>query len=941
MKKIVIVVLLGAVASVFAGEAKLRTVFKPNLEQDAGLKVGEKPGFRQKPTTGEAGGVKYFQGPTEIDVEPVEGILSITFDLLGFHEAGQANMIDIRSEKGQFAYLRNINRSLRVMQGYRRVIVCRFKKDVWHRFEMTLDTGRGELIVTVDGKEMYREKTSVSDAAFTGLWFGSMSKVANLKIAAQPFPPATPAEQEARSARAKLAKAIDELPVASESEKRKNAVLSYHLERLDRAIYQKTFDYTGDIIDDIKVGLKRDVGREDLKQTWLRPVAQQENNPYLDRDMNEKWYASFASRPDYDWKVSTKRHAVYRGLHHHFGTRAQADQANGWMLLYSHPQSPLKGRQELLIRAMRRIDIYMRDYAHHETVTSNGSLSDFFALGPALMGAVMIQKTYPEMLLPKQRKIWAAAAEKVIANYYRRNYNGNYANADLASAGIFISAALLIDSQKDLDHGLALANTWDQNLHGDGGGAYIGDQNESPGYHNACVSLQYDLYLMTGDPKMLETIKKTEYYTISLSNSSRATEFYTAPSWKQRWYGPGLMAAHPYVYWLTGNQYYRTLKEDKNAYESADSPNMKNALLYKSYPYVAKELPDNYTVFDQNIQGARVNYGLWAAGMNGRVITSHVGKNTYVGLTLSEPDQTFNAILYGINAFPVGSPNYSTIDEESVSVAVAQHAAALGADYHLARRLAGPNRRKCDWKGRQAWLLLPDRMIGLVEVMPGRKAFSGVTMNLELGRSMRGDSFNPPLEKIKDQNFRYGNLEIIVHDTNFAGSKIVRGPDGITSDDGSRNPHYDLHFTDAANLSEWSKQNRLYDTPYYALVELKRNDAKHKSKATKILQDGNFGLTVNLGEQQYTTIYNSSDFEVEIDTTAFTGNGDSSLFSDHKSFADGQSLVEPIPVPVEVKLPAKRAVLIVSGKDEKLHRPGIIGWKNFIPYYEEHISDYD
>jgi hypothetical protein len=397
------------------------------------------------------------------------------------------------------------------------------------------------------------------------------------------------------------------------------------------------------------------------------------------------------------------------------------------------------------------------------------------------------------------------------------------------------------------------------------------------------------------------------------------------------------MAAHPYVYWLTGNQYYKTLKEDKNAYESADSPNMKNALLYKSYPYVAKKLPDNYTVFDRNIQGARVNYGLWAAGMNGRVITSHVGKNTYVGLTLSEPDNTFNAILYGINAFPVGR---STIDEESVSVAVAQHAAALGADYHLAGRLAGPRRLKCDWKGRQAWLLFPDRMIGLVEVIPGKSTFTGVTMNLELGRSMRGDSLNPPLEKTDEKSFKYGNLEIIVHDTNFAGSKIVRGPDGITSDDGSRNPHCDLHFTDAANLSEWSKQSRLYEKPYYALIELKRNKAKRKAKVTKILQDGCFGLSVKIGKKQYTTIYNSSDTEVGIDTTAFTGNGESSLFNDHKSFAKGQSLAEPIPVPAEVKLPAKRAVLIVSGKDKKLHQPGIIGWKNFIPYYETHISNY-
>ena len=622
---------------------KTKLLFKSDLYKNSRgvkLSVGDKPdGYRTAPVIAEKDGIRYVHGSCEIATKPINAIVTIKFDFLGFESTVQQDMIFINSNKDQpFAVIRNINSSARINGRHVVSVNNKYRKDYWHKVEILLNTRRGYLTVITDNQKRYHEKTAVKNARFTGIRFSEMPRVSNLSIEATMLPPVTAEEKSVRRIKPSLEKQIRNLPADSDDEIRKKAVLFYHLEKIDKALDQQAFNLALEIISDIKVGLTMDMGRKDFNHPWLRPVEQENNNPFLDEQMNEKWYSEFVSKPDYEWKLATEIFNSYNSINGAHGSRTQGGNANSWMLLYSHPQSPLKDKTELLIRALCRIDAYISGYHYHETLDTNGFLNDFFALGPALMGAVMIDQTFPEMLLPKQKEIWMASAEKAAQRFYKMNYTGNYSNADLGAARIFINSALFTGNKEDLEHGMKLAYSWEDNIYEDGASAYIAKQNESPGYHGACIDIEYDNFLMTSDNKLVDIIKRTEYYPISATDSNLTTEWYTVPSWKQSWYSADPVGVNPIIYYLTGNQYHKAIR-GRDFFDKATAPSIKKALVYKSYPYVKKTLPNNYTVYDRNIQGVRMNYGVYSAAMNGRVTDQTVGKNTFVGLTIAEPRQ--------------------------------------------------------------------------------------------------------------------------------------------------------------------------------------------------------------------------------------------------------------------------------------------------------------
>ncbi len=915
-----------------------KVLFKSDISK---AKSGDKAeGFKVAPVIAEKDGVKYLKGPCELVVNPEGGIVKISFSFLGFESGQQQEMIFINSDSEKpFTVIKNVNSSGRI-EG--KAVISeknQYKPDFWHKIQIQLNTRRGNIKISTDGKSRYDDKTAVENAKFAGLKFASLANIKDLSIEVAALPPVTEAEIKLRGEKTELEKKVNALKENSDSEIRQKAILAYQLELLTKAIGQDAIDIGNDIASDIRYGLTKDIGRKDENQVWLRPVVQLDKNPYLDKEMNEKWYAEFISKPDYGWKLPSKESNSYDNINGIHGSRVQAINANEWMLLYSHPQSPLKDRTELLVRAMRRIDAYMRGYHYHENMRTNSFLNDFFALGPALIGAVMIDKNFPEILLPKQKELWMAAAKKAAERYSQMNFTGNYSNADLGASRIFINSALFSGEKKDLEQGLKLAYSWAGNIYEDGGSAYIAKQNESPSYSFGCIELEFDNYLMTHDPKLLEILKSVEYYPISITDSNLTTEWYTPPSWKQSWYNAGLIV-NPVSYYLTGNQYYKTISGN-DYFELPKEPSIKKAMIYRTYPYVAKKMPNNYTVYDRNIQGVRMNYGLYSAAMNGRITDQLLGKNSFVGLTIAEipreDKRAFSAALYGLNAFPVisGKPGHNTVTKENISVALGRDFASLNADYSLAQAKPGPARVECNWKGRQSWIYLPDRMIGLVELTPdGSQKATAITLNLELGRTKSGAFDTSPLEKINEKEFKYGKLLIVVHDTNFKGSKISDKPDNMSSD-GNRGPHSELHFVDAANLKEWSSEQRNYEGTYYAVIELRMADSKQNAKVAKIVKDGLIGLTAEVSGKSYSTIYNYGDSVAKIPSANFAKNGRTSLFADRTSFA------APVQVPAEIVIPAKQSVLIVSGEDERMHKPGIVGWKPFIEYFEKNRQEFE
>lgn len=729
-----------------------------------------------------------------------------------------------------------------------------------------------------------------------------------------------------------LEQQIRALPEISPEQLRKKVVLLYQWEKLQKAIAQKADDVGHDIAADIKEGIGKNIGRKEGNHPWLQPVRQASANPFLDQKMNETWYRNFAAKPDVRLLASTQNSMALPDLYGKKGTFTQAELALDWMMGYVHPQSPLVDKPELLLRVLRRIDGYMDD-CYHNSVKPKWTHYHFFAMGPAIVCANIIDKTYPELLLPRQKARWTKAITDA-GIYYDKGEGGDYSNSDLGCGGIRLACGLFLGNAEYVRRGIKQIYTWDNNIFEDGGTSYIANQNESPGYHSACIGLAYNSYLATRDPKILEMLRKLEFYPISINDSNRTSEWYTAPSWKQSWYSAGATSGNRIVYYLTGNPYYHALRKSDELLKPKE-PSMKTALIYQSYPFVEKALPNHYTLYDRNIQGVRMNYGLYSAAMNGRVTAKLVGKNTYVGLTLAEPAQgdqkAFSAAVYGINAFPLGAP---TISKENISVALGRDFASLGANYTLARRMSGPGRREVPWQGRQTWLYLPDRMIGLVELTPdGTQKAKAITLNMELGRAKSGARDRSPAIKIDDRNCKFGHLLIKVLETNFAGIKLSPKPDGLAAD-GSRGPHHEFHLVDQPNLTEWSATARPYQGTSYAVIELKPSTSLEESKVQKIQQDGLIGLSVQLRTNRYTTLYNSDTEAVRVTTADYTSAGKSSIFADRTTFA------APTNVPASVSIPAKQSILIISGNNPRLHQPCIIGWKNFMSFYEKNLQQF-
>lgn len=901
------------------------------------LQVGSKAeGFKVMPVIGEREGIREITGPGVWETTPISGVVTLKFKFLGFESSQQQDMLTLLADNGRgFGAIRNVNSSGRINN----IPVIagkngRYNPGQWHEVEVVLNTESGTLQARCAGRPEVTQKTGLTDAKFTGVSISRMATLRDFSVRVDPPPTRSPDEIRATEALAELEPKIRALPGESPEDLRKRTVLLYHLEKLGKAIKQHAYDVAVDIADDIRDGLGREMGRKEGNHPWLQPVLQETNNPFLDPVMNQKWYETFTATPDYEWNLATKETAAHDALYGKHGSFNQAVIAGDWLMDYAHPQSPLVDKPELLTRAMRRTDAYMDDCYYGR------KQYHFFALGAAIMNALIIDKTYPNLLLPRQKARWTKAITEAGEYYGKGGDGGNYSNLDLGWGRIRLASGLFLGKQDYVDGGMKQSLTWDGNIFEDGGTSYIAKQNESPGYHRPCIDLAYDSYVMTRDPRILAMLAKLEYYPISINDSNHTTEWYTPPSWKQSWYGAGAFGGSRIVYYLTGNQYYKVLAGQDYLLKPTE-PSMKDALVYRDHPHADKKLPNNYTLYDRNIQGVRMNYGLYSAAMNGRITDQLAGKNTLAGLTLAEPPRdgqvAFSAAVYGILAYPKDAP---TISKESISVSLGRNFASLGADYTLAQRLAGPTRREVPWKGRQVWLYLPDRMIGLVELTPdGTQQSKAITLNIELGRGKKGAFDNSPAEKTGDLSCKFGNLLVNVLDTNLKGIRLSPKADGMAAD-GNRGPHNEFHLVDEPNLADWSAEARPYQGTYHAVVELKPATAQGEAVVRKIQQqDGVVGLSVDLNGTKYTALYNSGISPVSVETAAYTKAGKSSLFRDRSSFTATENL--PVSVSSSVSIPSKQVVIIVSGNDPALHKPGLIGWKNFLGYFEKNTSEFE
>jgi hypothetical protein len=313
----------------------------------------------------------------------------------------------------------------------------------------------------------------------------------------------------------------------------------------------------------------------------------------------------------------------------------------------------------------------------------------------------------------------------------------------------------------------------------DGAWPYHGEGNPSVNYHNNLLGSLLLIYEQTEYKPIAKALVASQWKGPVMG---RTDEFWTSPFYKAyRWNFEKYTEAGPEaVVALSKNGFVRWLR-DRDIHADRDQ------VAWYDADIKPRPLPDRYTIPDRNVGGPRAWYGQFTyAGTFYNPPPKMEGHETLMGaMTVDAKDGRLNSILADVtprvwmfsedqihadghrvnSAWGVLTRDLvgATTITRNYSISTAVH--GITAVYRTAYQGA-----TADWKGRQIWIGLPDRIVGLVSVVPTKDgaeahAVNGVLRLISGGAA--GAETTKQLKRITDNHYRYGQLDILVHATTY------------------------------------------------------------------------------------------------------------------------------------------------------------------------------
>jgi autotransporter-associated beta strand protein len=591
-----------------------------------------------------------------------------------------------------------------------------------------------------------------------------------------------------------LTSSVAALPNTTAVERIKRAMLDIALERAQASINIGDFTHAGLLMDDVDEKLPVAAATMAAQVSGLpnmrvlRPLLQTTTatNPYLKR-INDGVNA-FLLTVDPAWEKNTPQANVLADFS---VARTIGQQMDALFWAFAHPSSPLKNNDEVLRRLLRRSYAYLDAINVHGPLIPAGQLASFyddFAIAPASSVFREFPGLYPGLVPTNSAAEWDNAMETAAKNLWAAYGNrvASWVNTDVAiSCELFNFGTwtnrpeLLAKAQYFIDSVLSMNRMFE-----DGAVGYIGTQNETVNYQ-ATVSEYVSRYFeTTGNANANLILQKMQWYG---AINGRIGDWWTAPSWKHAWNdirssfsgGESVAGNNPYVRaeldaWIaapaTLTNWYGRARVDLAWYQIGTTPLTR---------------PD-YTVFDRNIQGPRAWYGRWNYAATLRNINfSESGHTTLIGAQVADPDPDFrvNASLMGIYprlrvtaASPRDADN--SLNEPAHAwltsgltgdSTVSRDFSTIGASYGIHQYGSSVKGTAHDWTGRQVWLNLPDRIIGLMDLAPNADltAFE-VQGVIRLGFGGTAVSSTKTLVSTGADSWSYGDLRVKLHSHNYA-----------------------------------------------------------------------------------------------------------------------------------------------------------------------------
>lgn len=395
---------------------------------------------------------------------------------------------------------------------------------------------------------------------------------------------------------------------------------------------------------------------------------------------------------------------------------------------YNYEDSPLKGNEGCLKAIIARCDcIY--SYAKHvkgaDDYAYQAQLSEILLMLVELMPTSVDKARIDE---------WKATLDSVMQSVFAANTPhivvGDLAkvwtNADVRIIAAITYSGMVLNTTKYRTLGTTVGlRLMDKVLEPDGGVNYSDEQNDCFAYHPVYVTTLARLWQVTGEKAASDLVAATEWYIPVSTSVFGAAEYYTAPSWKQVWDATSNADAAAIVVSITGSKY-----NAGHLKHFVPPASLFLASFYKD-GVTAESLPDSCIFYDQNIKGPRGRNGNYSFAATGRTtLGSTRGKSTFVGCMVGEnPDKLppeakgflVNAALAGAGMEVTTNPrvdyNQSVppdliylVQRETVATTASQSVGAVSSHH----RLAAYQHAASDWFVTEAWLLTPERLVGLV-----------------------------------------------------------------------------------------------------------------------------------------------------------------------------------------------------------------------------------
>jgi len=584
-----------------------------------------------------------------------------------------------------------------------------------------------------------------------------------------------------------IAKAVEQLPADSTADKLKKAVLEWGVEDARASLDAGLGVSAKNVLDDVRASLSKDLGRRrEPPKELLPPIPNFADNPYV-QGLLGRVKVLLKSKARYK-----KGDEGYNQIRNAWQFRSMGNDVYVAVWAFCYPDSPYAANPELLIQALRIMQAIFQNHRNGDFNPGREAIHGYdpninrFCFVPTFEAYLLLRATYPDLLLPSKRAEWETSArvatEFQIETYGPRADNDPphcyYANMDVHYMLMLELAARIFNEPQYHQEAEKFCKLTADVLYPDGAFSYIGFQNECFCYHQINVAHLARYWQLTGSKLAYDTVAKTRPYYPYNVEPGGVPEYYTDPFWKHYWggaspIGPEIVAG------MTGCPYNRRIAKDELRWgKPSHYYAIYAATLYR--PDIQdKPLPDNYLIYDRNIEGPRGRFGRWSfAGATRFFGKGCQGKDTFVGaMVVDEPTRRYplNAALQVVTSQYRLQPRkpyegncrrwrecrYLSQDERN-AVTIGKDFAALTTRYRIQNVAWGGKSTLTDWAGNQQWILTPHRLVGVLEIEPlsDQQAYS-IHGRIRFGIKKK-------IERKGDDFFKYGALLCRLHEHNYA-----------------------------------------------------------------------------------------------------------------------------------------------------------------------------